>query len=326
MLRRDKVAANFLADYLPPDLAGVIDLEGLEVLKDSFVDSDLQEFFSDLLYRVRLQGSHEAFVYILLEHKSAPDRWVAFQLLRYMVKIWEPIAKKSGARGLPPIIPIVFYQGRPRWNIARDFRSLVEIDKAEALGKCVPDFEYQLCDLVEYDIEKQGDSLILRVGMAALKSHLGIDQPEGLRKFLELGEPLQSGSRDELEFLLTALIYYSLAAEGLSKTDFAEAVGDYLPRQKERIMSTVAEEWKAELMPQLRAEARAELEAELRQEGQAELTLILLGKRLGKVSAAARKKILRLPAEKLQELGLALFDFHTPKDLSGWLAKHGRAS
>src|SRR5437868_11362013 len=89
LLGRPEMAADFLANYLPPEVAEVLDLTAPELVKDSFVDAELQEHLSDLLYRVRLKPGGEAYVYVLFEHKSAPDAWVAFQLLRYLVRIWE---------------------------------------------------------------------------------------------------------------------------------------------------------------------------------------------------------------------------------------------
>ncbi|HEY6331610.1 MAG TPA: DUF4351 domain-containing protein, partial [Blastocatellia bacterium] len=81
-------------------------------------------------------------------------------------------------------------------------------------------------------------------------------------------------------------LYYSLAGEGLTRKDFLDGVGEYLPRQKERILSTVAEEWKAEFEREWRREGRQEG----RQQGQAEVILALLQKRFGKVSAAVQKR------------------------------------
>lgn len=31
----------------------------------------------------------QAYVYVLYEHKSRPDRWVSLQLLRYMAVLWQ---------------------------------------------------------------------------------------------------------------------------------------------------------------------------------------------------------------------------------------------
>jgi predicted transposase/invertase (TIGR01784 family) len=150
LLARPEAAADFLANYLPPEIAGALDLTALEPVRDSFVDAELREHLSDLLYRVRLQQGGEAFVYILFEHQSTPDEWVAFQLLRYLVRIWEQVLRQ-GASKLPPIFPLVFSHGRTRWQVNRRFSALVNFGQHRELRKYVPEFRYHLCDLSRYD-------------------------------------------------------------------------------------------------------------------------------------------------------------------------------
>ncbi|HLC16277.1 MAG TPA: Rpn family recombination-promoting nuclease/putative transposase [Thermodesulfovibrionia bacterium] len=46
---RHEAARDFLVHYLPKEIAELIDLEFLEISKDSFVDEELQEHFCDIL-------------------------------------------------------------------------------------------------------------------------------------------------------------------------------------------------------------------------------------------------------------------------------------
>ena len=70
---RPEVARDFLQNYLPAAVVDQLDMASLELRKDSFVDPDLQQHFSDLLYQVNLETGEGAFVYVLFEHKSYPD-------------------------------------------------------------------------------------------------------------------------------------------------------------------------------------------------------------------------------------------------------------
>ncbi len=117
IMARPEVATDFLANYMPPDVVASLDINALELVKDSFVDGELRKHLSDLLYRVPFRDGSEAFIYILFEHKNRPDEWVAFQLLRYEMMIWEPIARRREGK-LPPIFPIVFYHGQQRSGLA----------------------------------------------------------------------------------------------------------------------------------------------------------------------------------------------------------------
>jgi hypothetical protein len=56
--------------------------------------------------------------YVLVEHKSYPDRWTMLLLLRYMVRIWDKeIAQNKELKTLPSIVPVVFYHGTRRWKL-----------------------------------------------------------------------------------------------------------------------------------------------------------------------------------------------------------------
>jgi predicted transposase/invertase (TIGR01784 family) len=109
-----ETAADFLANYLPGDICDLIDLKTLEICKDSFVDKDLKEYFSDLLYKVSF-GAQSGYVYMLFEHKSYPRKITALQLLSYICRIWNLHFTQQGLP-LPVIIPLVLYHGRNEWN------------------------------------------------------------------------------------------------------------------------------------------------------------------------------------------------------------------
>ena len=92
------VTRDFLQYYLPPAVAELLDVSSAELVKDSFVDAELHEHFSDLLCQVSLRAEGGAYVYVLFEHKSYPEPLIAFQLLRYMVQVWRNVlAAAAGA-------------------------------------------------------------------------------------------------------------------------------------------------------------------------------------------------------------------------------------
>ena len=141
-----EVAVDFLRNYLEPALVARLDLATLRLEKENFVSPDLRKHFSDLLFSVRLKTGVEVFVFLLMEHKSSPDNWVAFQLLRYIVQFWEQ-QRAEGCEKLPLVIPIVFYHGQEPWNVSRRLGALIEsagLTEAEAYAL---DFEYCLRDL-----------------------------------------------------------------------------------------------------------------------------------------------------------------------------------
>lgn len=75
-------AASLLQTYLPDEVQQGLNWATLKLAEGSFVDEDLRESESDLLYEVeRLSGEDSIWLYLLLEHQSTPDRWMRFRLL-----------------------------------------------------------------------------------------------------------------------------------------------------------------------------------------------------------------------------------------------------
>jgi predicted transposase YdaD len=142
-LTQPGAALAFLRDYLPPDVAAQLDLATLAPLKDSFVDTWLQEYFADLVFEVELRERRTAYVCFLFEHKSYVDPWTPLQVLHYMVLAWKYGMQHRGR--LVPVIPIVVYHGAVPWRAPHNFHAL--FDLPDALLPYIPEFRYLLNDL-----------------------------------------------------------------------------------------------------------------------------------------------------------------------------------
>ena len=237
MLTQPEAANDFLRHYLPAAVAGLLDLTATELVKDSFVDAELQTHYSDLLYKVRLLDGRDAYVYTLFEHKSVPDGRVAFQLLRYMVRVWE-YGLRQGER-LWPIVPIVVYHGRATWKAGADFASLLAAP-AE-LQPYQPDFRYWLCDLSQYaDAALKGQAL-LRVTLLALKYAF---RPELHQRLPEIGRLLWQLSQQEtgLQHVATVLRYLMTGTDQITAAELRTTLDEILPEVGGRLMGTIAEQ------------------------------------------------------------------------------------
>lgn len=66
------IAASFLTNYLPSDIVALLDTTNPKLVKGTFVDPELREHQSDLLFQVESKIGDSAYVYVLFEHKSYP--------------------------------------------------------------------------------------------------------------------------------------------------------------------------------------------------------------------------------------------------------------
>ena len=125
---------SFLKEYLPAELSEKMNFDSLEIKKDSFITSEYREYFSDMLYQIKLNNKPVE-IYILFEHKSKPEKFIFAQLLKYIAGIWELQKSKI----ITPIIPFVFYHGKQKWNYSSNLHDQI-IGLDDDLKKYVPCF------------------------------------------------------------------------------------------------------------------------------------------------------------------------------------------
>ena len=143
-----QIAADYIRNFLPPDLVKHLDLESLALQPGSYITPELDPFYSDIVYQCNY-GKRKILITLLFEHKSSPPLFPHLQLLRYMIEVWEQSAKKRGR--LRVVIPIIVYHGKRKWLI-RPFRSYFG-RLSKALLVFIPQFDYHLTDLRQWSDE-----------------------------------------------------------------------------------------------------------------------------------------------------------------------------
>jgi len=237
MLSRREVASHFLAHYLPPEIAKLLDLTTLGSSKETFVDSALRAHYSDMLYTVKMRTGAEAYVYMLFEHKSYPDRQIAFQLLRYMVRIWEQALRQGKA--LAPIFPITVYHGSAPWQVGVHLSDLIHAP-AE-LMPFLPDYRYWLFDLSQYSDADLKTEVMSGVVLLTMKYIMRPELRERLGEILNLVNIL--GQQETgLSYLEVILRYLTQGTDQITGEELREAMETLFP-EGGILMGTIAEKW-----------------------------------------------------------------------------------
>jgi len=233
-----EVAADFLKNYLPEDILPLTDLNSLEICKDSFVEDDLKEYHSDLLYKIMLEG-REGYVYLLFEHKSYPDRLIHLQLLEYMLKIWRLALKQTTETSLPVIIPMVLYHGQRKWPYGTEFSSLFS-KHSEKLAAYIPDFGFILRDLTQYSDDEIRGMVLCRVVMLLFRH---ISDPDIARKLPGIFALMREITESEggLRFLEKILRYLFNTADRITPAELKNMVEESLLQERGGIFMTIAE-------------------------------------------------------------------------------------
>ncbi len=104
-----------------------LDFTTLEKEPCSFVGDRLRERRDDLIWRVRWQGNW-LYVYILLEFQSKVDPYMALRMMSYVSSLWLDLHARRRLHpdgSLPPVLPVVLYNGRKHWTAPVEVADLV---------------------------------------------------------------------------------------------------------------------------------------------------------------------------------------------------------
>ena len=260
-------AREFLEHYLPVTFKSKINLNSVKIEKESFVTEDLRKRFSDVVYSVSLKQNidgknsidsatesvhnDKAYVYVLIEHQSSSDYWIAFRLWQYMLLLCErhKDANKNNSNAtsekdkkLPLICPIVVYANDKPYNAPRSFWGLFDDSKT---AKALMSDEYLLVDL-----QKQSDDEIEQ------KKHLGmmeymlkhIKARDILNLWQSLLEKFESSieiDRENGYIYIKWLLWYSDAKVSEDKqVELAKIIASYLKKEdQEGLMRTIADKY-----------------------------------------------------------------------------------
>lgn len=108
-LRHADTARDFLDIHLPPALRKMCDLDTLTLASGSFIEENLRAYYSDVLWALKTAAG-EGYIYVVIEHQSSPDAFMAFRLMRYAIAAMQRHLD-NGHKTLPLVIPILFYHG-----------------------------------------------------------------------------------------------------------------------------------------------------------------------------------------------------------------------
>jgi len=229
-------AIVFFKSFLPAQVTNAIDFDSLKLENASFVTKNLKSYFSDLTYSAEFLNE-KGYIYLLFEHKSYKDELVSFQLLKYVIKLYDNYLKQNkGAKKLPVVIPILFYHGEKNLNIDNRFSYLFD-SPPDFLLKYIPDFEYVLVDVTKKSEEELKKIKAISLPLLFLKNIFNKDAA----KFGKLLEELYrfynvEKNRDDIIFYLSYIIYgaRNIAPEELGKI-LEQKGGDIMPSLAKKI-------------------------------------------------------------------------------------------
>lgn len=303
---------------LPPEATAQFDADTLEVVPGTFIDAELRDLQSDLLYRVSL-GGRPAFVYVLLEHQSSIDVSMPWRLLRYMVRIWERLSREyPKQQRLPVIVPVVVAHAERRWTAATSFADLLDADET-LLGALRPyfvDFRFILEDLTQQSSTalraRQRLPLLARLSLFLLqRGRAAADLLGELRDWVPELRQVLAGRQDDLVSVWMYIRSVTTVPQDAVITFFREQL-----HVAEDDMSAAEEKFYDRMAPfLLEAERR-----EAREEGRQALVAAVVGqltRRFGAPSPEHESRVRAASIAELQRMLTRMLDVASAEEVIG---------
>ena len=146
-----EMVRDLVLGFIPDAWLHSLDYSTLEKVPGSYISDDLRQRADDVVWRVKADDEW-IYLYILIEFQSTIDPYMAVRMMTYVGLLYQDLIRRKDVlpnRKLPPVLPIVLYNGDVKWTAATDIAAL--IPKAPGLvAKYLPKLEYLLIDESQY--------------------------------------------------------------------------------------------------------------------------------------------------------------------------------
>jgi predicted transposase YdaD len=146
-----EVVRDLIMGFIPDEWLHGLDYRTLERVSGSYVTDDLRDRADDIVWRVKV-GEEWVYLYILIEFQSTVDAWMAVRIMTYVGLLYQDLIRQKQVlpeRRLPPVLPIVLYNGPGRWTAATDVADLIPKPPG-LLARHLPQLKYLLIDENQY--------------------------------------------------------------------------------------------------------------------------------------------------------------------------------
>ena len=142
---------DLISGFVPDEWLRSLDYSTLEKMPGSYVADDLRGRADDVVWRVKV-GLNWVYLYLLIEFQSSVDKYMALRMMVYIGLLYQDLIQSGqitkGSK-LPPVLPIVLYNGFKRWKAVTDIADLVAVAPG-LVAQYRPQMRYLLIDEGSY--------------------------------------------------------------------------------------------------------------------------------------------------------------------------------
>jgi hypothetical protein len=127
MFSHPELVRDLVLGFVPDPWLESLDYSTLEKVPGSYVTDDLRQRANDVVWRVKANGDW-VYLYLLIEFQTTVDPYMAVRMMTYVGLLYQNLIRGGNAlpnRKLPPVLPIVLYNGGARWTAATDIAEMI---------------------------------------------------------------------------------------------------------------------------------------------------------------------------------------------------------
>ncbi len=279
-----EVVVDLLQGFVHEAWIGELDFSTLEKVSGSYVTDDLRSREDDVIWRVKSRHNW-IYIYLLIEFQSTIDHHMAVRLITYIGLLYQDLIKCKQTlldQCLPPVFPIVLYNGDQRWNAPVELKDLI-VKMPGGLERYLPSLSYLVLDEGAYDLNELTPLKNLVAAIFRLEHHTErqalIEVISNLIEWLAL--PEQTRLRRNFGIWINRVL--------IGPADREKEPNDLV--EINTMLSQRIPQWirEAELRGESQGEARGEARGKTR--GEAETLLRLLNLKFGPLPDSVEQKV-----------------------------------
>jgi len=309
-----RMVKDLLRGFMSQKWVNQLDFRTLSKVSGHYVTEDLRDREDDIIWKVRHSSQKDEwlYIYLLIEFQSSVDPFMAVRMMVYIGLLYQDLIKAkviSTGQKLPPVLPLVLYNGEEAWSADCEVSKLIAPFPPE-LEKYCPHLEYLVMD-ERHDYAQE--QLTQLNNLAASLFHLE-----------------KSRSKSETQQALSLLIKWLKSAPPTLRVAFRTWLkrvklprhlpGVLLPefvdlQEIEAMLATNTENWLEQSEEKGRKKGLKEGLKEGRKEGQTQFLTGLLEDKFGPLNPGSKATIQRLTETRLQECAKRLWTAQTLQDV-----------
>jgi len=296
-----EMVRDLLMGYMPGDWLKEADFTSLKRANGSYVSDKESQRHDDMVWQLKV-GQQWVWVYY---------KWMALRMMIYMGLLCQHLINQGELQDglLPPIVPIVLYNGTPRWKASQEVADCFTAS-LPGLALYRPKLRYHLVDEARLKLHPLTEVRNLAEALFSIEQSRTVKTTFDIMRLLDgvLSTPQMEPLRRTIGVWFKLLLRRKVPKANIQELD---EIDDVL--KESTMLEQTIERWFEDAT--LKGELRGELRGE--QKGFAKLVALQLKLRFGPVPDWAQERLASASEEQLTEWAGTILTAQSLNDLFG---------